>query len=317
MSSSTSATEINQNGLPDDIFHYNNDQFYNYILQSYGDDLAELFRFQAIRNGSHFLQALCDAILLILQQESDEIDKLRQICCFKINKDKYEIKLGVKLAINSLIGLLKVKQEEQQKKKKKHISTKRTSSNIDTLISMDETQSQDEMTTPTTITVSPVTDTQSTQSKLPLIQNRFNEIDHVIDIEQRINKWWCTFNNDNNLLLSEGTHFLLEINKSINDTYACILSCQCRNRFKLPFMTTGFFKLSAYFRHLKEKQCLTRSKAAGKKDNRLIINENSPANRSNSSSKRTRSPSKQATSNTNENILKKSKSLNNKHSDQD
>ncbi|CAF0817259.1 unnamed protein product [Adineta steineri] len=74
---------------------------------------------------------------------------------------------------------------------------------------MDETQSQDEMTTPTTITVSPVTDTQSTtivspvsdtqltQSKLPLIQNRFNEIDHVIDIEQRINKWWYTFNNDN------------------------------------------------------------------------------------------------------------------------
>ncbi|CAF0817278.1 unnamed protein product [Adineta steineri] len=82
-------------------------------------------------------------------------------------------------------------------------------------------------------------------------------------------------------------------------------------------MTTGFFKLSAYFRHLKEKQCLTRSKAAGKKDNRLIINENSPANRSNSSSKRSRSPSKQATSDTNENILKKSKSLNNKHSDRD
>ncbi|CAF0817245.1 unnamed protein product [Adineta steineri] len=119
MSSSTSATVINQNGLSDDIFHYNNDQFYNYILQSYGDDLAELFRFQAIRNGSHILQASCDAILLILQQEFDEIDKLRQLCCFKINKDKYEIKLGVKLAINSLIGLLKVKQEEQQKKNNK------------------------------------------------------------------------------------------------------------------------------------------------------------------------------------------------------
>ncbi|CAF2988086.1 unnamed protein product [Rotaria sp. Silwood2] len=321
MSSSALSRNINQNGLPDDIFNYNNEQFYDYIKQSYGDDLAGLLRFQAIRNGSHLVETSCEDILLIFQQESEEINKLRHLCCFKISNNKYEIKLGVKLAINNLIELLKVKQEEQ-KKKKKQTSTKRTSSNIDTLKSVDQFQSHNEMIAPPTIAASPDSDTSSTQLALQLIQNRLNDIDHLTDIEQRINKWWRTHNNNNNLFLSEGTHYLLEINKSINDTYACILSCKCRIRFKLPFMATGFFKLSAYYRHLKEKPCLTMSKTTRKKYNNSINNENS-ANQSNISSKRTWSPSRETTSNTKENVLKKSKSSssssssNNKHIDQD
>jgi hypothetical protein len=259
MSSSALSRNINQNDLPDDIFNYNNEQFYDYIKQSYGDDLAGLLSFQAIRNGLHLVETSCDDILLIFQQESEEINKLRQLCCFKIKNDKYAIKLGVKLAINSLIELLKVKREAQ-KKRKKQSSTKRTSSNIDTLKSVDQIQSQNEMIAPPTIPASPVSDMSSTQLASQLIENRLNDIDHITDIEQRINIWWRTYNNNNNLVLSEGTHYLLRINKSVNDTYACILSCKCHIRFKLPFMATGFFKLSAYYRHLKEKQCFSMSK---------------------------------------------------------
>ncbi|CAF1481527.1 unnamed protein product, partial [Rotaria magnacalcarata] len=226
MSSSTLSRNINQNYLPDDIFIYNNERFYDYIKQSYGDDLAGLLSFQAIRNGN----------------------------------DKYEIKLAVKLAINSLIYLLKIKQEEQNKRKRR-ASTKYTSSNVDTLKSVDQIRSQNEMTVPPTIAASPVSDASSTQSALQLIQNRLNDIGHITDIEQRINKWWSAYKNNNDLFLSKGTHYLLEINKSINDTYACVLSWKYRTRFKLPFMETGFFKLSAYYRHLKEKQCLTKSTA--------------------------------------------------------
>ncbi|CAF4246354.1 unnamed protein product, partial [Rotaria magnacalcarata] len=40
MSSSTLSRNINQNYLSDDIFIYNNERFYDYIKQSYGDDLA-------------------------------------------------------------------------------------------------------------------------------------------------------------------------------------------------------------------------------------------------------------------------------------
>ncbi|CAF5176182.1 unnamed protein product, partial [Rotaria magnacalcarata] len=303
MSSSTLSRNINQNYLPDDIFIYNNERFYDYIKQSYGDDLAGLLSFQAIRNGLHLVETSYDDILSIFQQESEEINKLRQLCCFKISNDKYEIKLGVKLAINSLINLLKIKQEEQNKRKRR-ASTKYTSSNVDTLKSVDQIRSQNEMTVPPTIAASPVSDAPSTQSALQLIQNRLNDIGHITDIEQRINKRWSAYKNNNDLFLSKGTHYLLEINKSINDTYACVLSCKCRTRFKLPFMKTGFFKLSAYYRHLKEKQCLTKSTAIREKNNNAI-SDGSSANRLNSSSKRTRSPSRYTTSNTKENVSKK------------
>ena len=257
-SSSTLSRNINQNDLPDDIFNYNNEKFYDYVKQSYGEDLAILLSFQAIRNGLHLVETSCDDIFLIFQQESEEINKLRQLCCFKISNDKYEIKLGVKLAINSLIELLKAKREGQSNRKRQS-STKHISSNIDTLKSIDRTQSQNEMTASEIIIASPVSDASPSQSLLQTLPNRLNDIDHIIDIEQRINKWWCTYNDNDALVLSEGTHYRLEINKSINDTYVCILICKCRIRFNLPFIPTGIFKLSAFYLHLKEKQCLKTS----------------------------------------------------------
>ena len=48
----------------------------------------------------------------------------------------------------------------------------------------------------------------------------------------------------------------LAINKSINDIYTCVLTCQCSTRFKLSFMSGGFFELSSFYRHIKEKQCI-------------------------------------------------------------
>ena len=56
--------------------------------------------------------------MLILQQESEEIDMMKKMCCFQIAGNKYQVKLGVKLAINNLIQSLKLKQEQQKKKEK-------------------------------------------------------------------------------------------------------------------------------------------------------------------------------------------------------
>jgi hypothetical protein len=99
--------------------------------------------------------------------------------------------------------------------------------------------------------------------KLTLDQKNFNEIDHKADIERRINAWWSRINTDQDIdsSLYEGTHYFLEINKSLNNTYACILTCQCDVRFKLSFSTPGyFFKISAFYRHVKGKQCMKRLK---------------------------------------------------------
>ncbi len=87
MMSSTVPEKRQINGLPDDIFCYNPDQLYKFVKQSYGDDLAELFSFQSIRNGLHVLNTSSDDILFILQGQFKTIDKLKNLCCFEIDEN--------------------------------------------------------------------------------------------------------------------------------------------------------------------------------------------------------------------------------------
>lgn len=253
--SSTVPEKRKINGLPDDIFCYNSDQFYAFVKKSYGDDLAELFSFQAIRNGLHVLNTSPDDILLILQGESKTIDKLKNLCCFEIAENKYQIKLGVKLALNSFIESVKVKYEEQNKRKNNRSSTQRLSSRSGAATFVDQTQSQNAtISAPSTVLSPSTNDTLSTPSKLISTKNNRNAVDHIENIKQRISEWW-SYNGDDNSSFEHGTHYFLEINKSLNDPYVCVLSCQCHNRFKLPFVTTGLFKLSTFYRHLKEQHC--------------------------------------------------------------
>jgi hypothetical protein len=262
MTSIVPVVTVNANDLPEDIFSYNHDQFYEFIKDKYGPDLAALFSFQAIRSPAHLLCTSCDDILMILQQKSDDITHLKQLCCFKVADNKYEIKLGVKLAINSFIQLLKLKQEQQ--KKKKRSSTQR-SSTIPTQPQNATPLSPSTLSSPSTI------DTVSAQSTLTLTKKKLNEAEHKADIEERISKWWSTNNNDDDLALDEGKNYFLAINKSINDTFACILTCQCDHRFKLPFIIPGFFKLSSFYRHVKEKQCIKHSKVVSVSHHKISL----------------------------------------------
>jgi hypothetical protein len=254
-----------RNNLPDDIFSYNHAKFYEFIKDWYGDDLVQLFAFQAIRNAYHLINCTVDEILSVLEHDSNDITQLKNLCGFKLSNNQFQVKLGVKLAINSLIELLNIKQE-QQKNKKKRPSNYHPPSNIDTSTNINQTQSQSQTNinqtqsqnqtiTPSTTPLSPSSsDTCLTTLTSRSIQKK-NEVDHILDIKKRIHKWCITSGNDN-VLLDEGTHYSLEINKSINDTYACVLTCQCSIRFKLTFLAAGYFKLSSFYRHLKEKECI-------------------------------------------------------------
>jgi hypothetical protein len=255
MSMVVSKQTENSNNLPDDIFNYNHEEFYEFIKKTRGADLAELFSFQAIRHATHLMDTTCDEILLILQEDSKDLNNLKNLCCFQLADSKFRVKLGVKLAINNLIQSLKIKQEQQPKKKRS--SHQRSSSNVNIKTSANNTSSQDEIISlESTPSISPVVvDTSSTQPKVKEIEDSLDDIGHVADIKQRLNQWWIATNNNDNLVLEEGIHYFLQVNKSINDKYACILSCLCHTRFKLSFMPTGFFKLSSFCRHIKEKKC--------------------------------------------------------------
>ncbi|CAF3247889.1 unnamed protein product [Rotaria sp. Silwood2] len=302
MSSIVAKVTSNKNDLPEDIFMYNHDQFYEFIERQCGPDLAELFRFQAIRNATHLLDTSCDDILLVLQQESDDITQLKELCCFQVVGNKYQVKLGVKLAINNLIELVKIKQQQQKKKKRSSIQAPsinriQTPTQIETAVELpNETPVATQI---RTLSLAPVpftpltSDTTSAQSRLPLKQ-KLNELDHIADIEERINKWWSTIDNSGSSL-DKGTQYFLEINKSINNTFVCILTCQCYNRFKLPFVKPGFFKLSSFYRHFKEKQCLKLSKMKHGQENSPIIDVDSAKSQLNSSNRSLNMTSKKTT----------------------
>jgi hypothetical protein len=243
----------NSNDLPDDIFSYNEDIFYKFVKKWYGHDLAELFTFQAIRNGSHLVNSTVEDVLSVLQYESNDIDYLKNLCCFRIGNDQFQVKLGIKLAINNLISLLNIKQE--QEKKKKRSSIRCSTSDNDAPTSINQTQFGNQTIPSSSTSLTPTNnDVDTTGSTLTAIKNGMNEIGHILDIKDRIDKW-CTTSDINNISLDEGSHYSLEINKSINNTYACVLTCQCEIRFKLSFLSTGYFKLSSFYRHLKE-QCI-------------------------------------------------------------
>ena len=259
MSTSILKSTENSNILPDEIFNYNQNEFYEFIKKTRGADLAELLNFQAIRHATHLMDTTCDEILSILEEDSKEINNLKKLCCFQLGENKFRVKLGVKLAINNLLQSLKIKQEQQQQqqqKKKKRSAQQRSSSSVNGRLSVNDALSQNETVSLESTSVSPVVvDTPSTQPKAKGIQRVLDEIGHLTDIRERLNQWWISINRNDNVLLEEGEHYFLEINKSINDKYACILTCLCHARFKLPFMPTGFFKLSSFCRHIKLKNC--------------------------------------------------------------
>ncbi|CAF4824669.1 unnamed protein product, partial [Rotaria socialis] len=89
--------------------------------------------------------------------------------------------------------------------------------------------------------------------------------------------WWVIHNDAERASLEQGIDYFLAINKSSINTYTCVLSCKCHTRFKLPFMSPGFFKISSFYRHLKEKQCIQLRPG---KENNLVNGEISSSNQS-------------------------------------
>lgn len=271
MPSTTIQNTFAKSRLPENIFDLNNEQFYDFVAATYGSDLAQLLSFQAIRNGQHLLEATIDDVLFVLNHDSDEIDELRKICCFRVSGDEFKVKLGVKLAINNLIRELKLKQEENTKRKRRSTNPK-LSSSIDSVETLNNpAQSNDETLSPESLFSSvPPRNSSSTDSLILRLQKKSTVIAHKMDIEQRINRWWSSYHGVDGLSLVEGTDYRIGINKSIENTYTSVLSCICGVRFKLPFVEPGFFKLSAFYRHLKEKRCVKLKEVSVCKHLRII-----------------------------------------------
>ena len=100
---------------------------------------------------------------------------------------------------------MKIKQEQQKKRKRSSAQRSLSNSNTLTFITQTPTQYETNASSSSTSVTPSISDASSTWSRFTPVQNKINEIDHIRDIEERINKWWST-TNDDNLSLVEGTH---------------------------------------------------------------------------------------------------------------
>jgi hypothetical protein len=191
MSSVVSRSSTVASRLPDNIFDLENDQFYEFIKSKYGNDLAQLISFRSIRNGEHLLEATIDELLLVLNEDSNEIDDLRKLCCFRVTENEFKVKLGVKLAINNLIQSLKMKLLERAKKKRRLIDQPPPLSVRLNAETPNQTPVVDEIPSPISLFNPPLpNDLNSTGSQIKRLQKKSTEIAHKMDIERRMNRWW-------------------------------------------------------------------------------------------------------------------------------
>ncbi|CAF1024225.1 unnamed protein product [Rotaria sp. Silwood1] len=145
MSTSILKSTKYSNSLPDDIFNYNQNEFYEFIKETRGADVAELFSFQAIRHATHLIDTTCDEILSILEEDSKDINNLKKLCCFQLNQTRTTTTTT---------------------KEKKRSAQQRTSSSVKVKSLVNDTLSEDEIVSLEAIPVSPVVvDTSSTQPK--------------------------------------------------------------------------------------------------------------------------------------------------------
>ena len=91
MSTSILKSTENSNSLPDDISEYNQKEFYEFIKETRGADLAELFSFQATRHTAHLMDTTSDEILSISQEDSKDINNLQNCVFYNLTTINFEL----------------------------------------------------------------------------------------------------------------------------------------------------------------------------------------------------------------------------------
>ena len=179
------------------------------------------------------------------------------MCCFQVVGNKYEVKLGVKLAIRNLIQSLKVKYDQQRKQKRRPALQSSTMSiNTDATAVNNPSQLLDNTSSVSSITFSSMVDLSSSQARLSRAPKTSTESTHQVDIKKRINNWWTKNNDREDISCDPGKDYHWEISRSPGDVFHCYFMCICGIRFKLTLLDSGVFKLSSFFRHMKEQHAV-------------------------------------------------------------
>ncbi|CAF4268632.1 unnamed protein product [Rotaria magnacalcarata] len=80
---------VNTNRVPDDMFSYQDGQFYDFIKKLIGDKQANLLAFQEISNADIYLH--CCNVLNILKLDSSALIPYKESLCLKLDDNSYTV----------------------------------------------------------------------------------------------------------------------------------------------------------------------------------------------------------------------------------
>ncbi|CAF3328733.1 unnamed protein product [Rotaria socialis] len=101
---------FNTSRIPDDIFSYQDKQFYDFIKTLIGDKQANLLTFQEISNADIYLH--CCNVLNILKLDSSALIPYKESLCLKLDDNSYTVLPGIKNSFSYLNELLTKKKDE-------------------------------------------------------------------------------------------------------------------------------------------------------------------------------------------------------------
>lgn len=101
---------VNTSNIPDDVFSYQDEQFYDFIKKIIGQKQANLLAFQEISNADIYLH--CCNVLNILKLDSITLIPYKESLCLKLDDNSYTVLPGIKSSFSYLTELLTKKKDE-------------------------------------------------------------------------------------------------------------------------------------------------------------------------------------------------------------
>ncbi|CAF2930389.1 unnamed protein product [Rotaria sp. Silwood2] len=223
--------------LPNNVFEFENDEFFEFGRSFSGEKLAILLQFQEITDAQCFLD--CEDPFEILSFDSDDLLDLKKKLCVKLNNNSFAILSGIKSKMKLLKNAL-IKKRNQLRKEPSKTSTDSVAINNtpSIILTAENLTCSSNSSTQSQINIS-----SSSAVTLTINDEQKQHIIHLLDE-------WCEKikedNNEQHIKLKEGVDYELIVNYMPNKT---LIKCRCGTNTTLGKKNNSYI-LSNYIRHL-------------------------------------------------------------------
>ncbi|CAF4070154.1 unnamed protein product [Rotaria sp. Silwood2] len=223
--------------VPNNVFYFENDEFFEFVRSFSGEKLAILLQFQEITNVQCFLD--CDDPFEILSFDSDDLLDLKKKLCVKLNNNSFAILPGIKSKMKLLKNALTKKRNQFRRESSKTAPDIVAINNTPSIILTAEnlTYSSNSFAQP------PVNISSSSAVTLNINDEQKQHIIHLL------NEWCEKIKEDSSqqhIKLKEGVDYELIVDCMSNKA---LIKCQCGTSTTLG-KKNNIYILSNFIRHI-------------------------------------------------------------------